>query len=82
MPIIFITAQDDPAVRAEAIRAGCVGLLSEDGLWCIDCRPSASRDDGAGRRTSSELALLDLIRLYPQSALNLLPRAASSALSA
>jgi FixJ family two-component response regulator len=50
-PIIFITAYDDPAARAQALRAGCVGMFlkTDDGSRLLDAlqslppRPSSRR---------------------------------------
>jgi len=38
MPIIFVTAHDEPAARAEALGAGCAGFFSktEDGSRILD----------------------------------------------
>lgn len=38
LPVIFVTAHDEPAARAEAIQAGCAGFFSktEDGSRILD----------------------------------------------
>jgi FixJ family two-component response regulator len=38
LPVIFITAHDDPGVRAEAVRRGCVGFFrkTDPGALIVD----------------------------------------------
>ena len=52
-PIIFITAHDEPAARAEAQKAGCAGFFrktDDGGLMLEALRTLLPADAGGGRR--------------------------------
>jgi FixJ family two-component response regulator len=52
-PVIFVTAHDDPAARAEALQAGCVAFFrkTDDGACLLDALrsilPAGSASHGA-----------------------------------
>jgi len=48
VPLIFITAHDDPAYRAEAIRRGCVGFFrkTDPGALIVDALRRATAMNG------------------------------------
>jgi FixJ family two-component response regulator len=48
LPLIFITAHDDPAYRAEAIRHGCTGFFrkTDPGALIIDALRRATTTNG------------------------------------
>jgi FixJ family two-component response regulator len=48
LPVIFITAHDDPAYRAEAIRRGCVGFFrkTDPGALIVDTLRRAMPTNG------------------------------------
>ena len=45
LPLIFVTAHDEPAARAEALRGGCAGFFSktEDGARILEAIRHAAR---------------------------------------
>ena len=47
-PVIFITAHDDPAYRAEAVRRGCVGFFrkTDPGALIVDTLRRATATNG------------------------------------
>ncbi len=50
-PVIFITAHDDPAYRAEAVRRGCVGFFrkTDPGALIVDALRRATATNGSGQ---------------------------------
>jgi FixJ family two-component response regulator len=52
-PLIFITAHDDPAYRAEAMKRGCVGFFrkTDPGALIVDALRRATAVNGTNGRT-------------------------------
>jgi FixJ family two-component response regulator len=55
-PVIFITAHDDPAARAQALRVRCVGIFlkTDDGARLLEALHSLPPMDGTRRGMSAQ----------------------------